>query len=96
MLESLWMAILGLLAAALFTAGPYYYLSTNGLDWSALIGADSLEVAGIAMPTRMRVGIFPENAITIIVFALLATLASGVYPAWRAGRVEPVETIRLV
>jgi ABC-type lipoprotein release transport system permease subunit len=96
MLESLWMALLGLMAAAVFTAGPYYYLSIHGIDWSSLIGADSLDVAGIAMPTRMRVGIFPENAITIVVFAFFATLLSGVYPAWRAGRVEPVETIRLV
>lgn len=96
MLESLWMAVMGLVAAALFTAGPYYYLSKQGIDWSSLIGADSLEVAGIAMPTTMRVGIFPENALIILLFALLATLLSGVYPAWRAGRVEPVETIRLV
>ena len=96
MLESFWMAVLGLVAAALVTAGPYYYLSTQGIDWSSLLGAETLEVAGIAMPTTMRVGIFLEHAITIIVFALLATLASGIYPAWRAGRVEPVETIRLV
>jgi ABC-type lipoprotein release transport system permease subunit len=96
MLESLWMAVLGLIAAALCTAGPYYYLATHGIDWSSLLGAETLEVAGIAMPTTMRVGIFTEHAITIVFLALLATLVSGIYPAWKAGRVEPVETIRLV
>ena len=96
MLESLWMALLGLTAAAIVTAGPYYYLSIHGIDWSSLLGGDNLEVAGVAMPTTIRVGIFPENAIIIAVFALLATLLSGIYPAWRAGQVEPVETIRLV
>ena len=28
--------------------------------------------------------------------ALVATLIAGIYPAWKAGRVAPVETIRLV
>jgi ABC-type lipoprotein release transport system permease subunit len=27
---------------------------------------------------------------------LLATLAAGLYPAWKVGRVAPVETIKLV
>jgi ABC-type lipoprotein release transport system permease subunit len=96
MLESLWMALLGLSAAVIFTVGPYYYLSIHGIDWSSLVGDGNLEVAGVVMPTTMRVGIYPENAIVIFLFALLATLLSGFYPAWRAGRVEPVETIRLV
>ena len=96
MLESLWMALLGLAAAALVTAWPYYYLSVHGVNWMALLGGENLEVAGVAMPDVMRVGIFPINAIIIVVSALLATLLSGVYPAWKAGQVEPVETIRLV
>jgi ABC-type lipoprotein release transport system permease subunit len=44
----------------------------------------------------MRVGIFPEHAALIAVAVFIATMLSGLYPAWRAGRVEPVETIKLV
>ncbi len=40
--------------------------------------------------------IFPENLLMIASAALLATLLSGLYPAWKAGRVVPVESIRLV
>ena len=48
------------------------------------------------MSSVLKVGIVPENAVVIGFAALAATLAAGVYPAWKAGRVAPVETIRLV
>jgi ABC-type lipoprotein release transport system permease subunit len=37
-----------------------------------------------------------ENLLAIAGAALGATLLAGLYPAWRAGRVEPVDAIRLV
>jgi ABC-type lipoprotein release transport system permease subunit len=95
MFESLWLALVGLVLAALVTAGPYWYLSEMGIDLAAM-GVAGTEVAGVAMTDVMRVGIFPENAVMIAVAAVLATLLSGIYPAWSAGRVVPVEAIRLV
>jgi ABC-type lipoprotein release transport system permease subunit len=95
MFESLWLALVGLVLAALVTAGPYWYLSEVGIDLAAM-GVAGTEVAGVAMTDVMRVGIFPENAVMIAVAAVLATLLSGIYPAWSAGRVVPVEAIRLV
>ncbi len=96
MLESAWLGALGLVAAALLTVGPYYYLSTTGIDVSGLIGASAAEVSGVAMPTTFRVGIYPEHLVVIVVAAFLATLLSGLYPAWKASRVDPVETITVV
>ena len=97
MLESFWLAAVGLVAAVVVTSGPYLYLASTGINLSAFIGdAENVEVAGIALPDTMRVGIFPENAAIIAVAAVLAIVLSGLYPAWKAGHVEPVETIRLV
>ena len=96
MWESLWLGVIGLVAAAFVTAGPYYYLLTHGIDFSAMTGGESSEVAGVAMMPIMYVSIYPENAAIIAAAVLLATLASGIYPAWRAGRVVPVESIKLV
>ena len=96
MLESLWLGLVGLVVGAALTAWPYYYLATTGLDLSSFVGEGGAEIAGVAAPTTMNVYIFPENLVAIGIAVLLATLASGLYPAWQAGRVVPVESIRLV
>jgi ABC-type lipoprotein release transport system permease subunit len=96
MVESLWLGLVGLLVGALLTAGPYAYLAHTGIDMSMMVGKGGAEVAGVAVPSVFKVGIFPGNLVVIAASALVATLAAGIYPAWRAGRVEPVETIRLV
>lgn len=96
MLESLWLALVGLVAAAAFTAGPYLYLVEKGIDMSAMMGNQATEVAGVGFDPILRVGIFPENMVLIGASVVLATLAAGLYPAWRASSVAPVESIKLV
>ena len=97
MLESFWLAVVGLVAALAVTAGPYMYLASTGIDFGALVGDEAnMELAGVAMSTTLRVGIFPESAAIIALCAVLAIMLSGLYPAWKAGHVEPIETIRLV
>jgi ABC-type lipoprotein release transport system permease subunit len=96
MLESFWLGLAGLIIGAALTAGPYLYLHAHGLDMAAVMGEGSVDIAGIGLSTVMKVEIFPVNAVIIAAAALAATVAAGVYPAWKAGRVAPVETIRLV
>ncbi len=95
--ESALLATAGIALALLVTAGPYWYLNTIGFDLiAAMTDGQGAEVAGVALTPRMYVDIYPENALMLGGPAILATLLSGVYPAWRAGRVDPAETIRLV
>lgn len=96
MWESLWLGIVGLGVGAIVTAGPYFYLASTGLDTSAMTGGSATEVAGVGFDPILRVGIFPESALFIAVTIVAATLCAGIYPAIRAGRVNPVDTIRLV
>jgi len=96
MWESLWLGVVGIVTAAAVTAGPYYYYHTRGMDFSNMMGGNKAEVAGVAIDPVMYVSIYPENAVAIALVVLLVTLLSGLYPAWRAGRVVPVESIKLV
>lgn len=94
MWESLWLAIVGVLAAAMATAGPYWWMNTRGVDISDQLGGAS--VAGVIIDPILRVDIYPENVVIIVLIVGFATVASGLLPAWRAGRVEPVDAIKLV
>jgi ABC-type lipoprotein release transport system permease subunit len=96
MWESLWLALIGLLVGAALTAWPYHHLSTVGIDFSKMLGEDGGEVAGVVIDPIMKVGIFWQHAVAIGTAAIVATLLSGLYPALRAGRVAPVESIKLV
>ena len=96
MWESLWLGLVGLAGGVLATLWPYYYLATHGFDASAMTGGKGTAVAGVVVDPVMRVGLYPESGAVIAVAVLAATLLAGLYPAWRAGRVAPVDAIALV
>ncbi len=96
MFESLWLALIGLVLGALLCAWPYWYMAEVGIDMSTALDVSNLEVAGVAMTSTIRAGIYLNHLVTIVLIALAATLLSGVYPAWSAGRIAPVESIRIV
>lgn len=97
-LESVWLALTGILAGAALTTPLYLWLRAHPIDISAQLTAGDapLEVAGVGMSPELPVGIFPENVVIIVLAIVAATVLSGLYPAWRAGRTVPVESIRLV
>jgi ABC-type lipoprotein release transport system permease subunit len=94
--ESLWLAVSGLIAGGLATAPFYYWLKNTGLDLSGQVGDSDMEIAGAAMEPVLRADIYPDSVVVIIVGIIAVTLLAGLYPAWRAGRVTPVESIKLV
>ena len=93
--ESVWLGVIGLVLAAVLTSGPYLYLSRVGIDMGAMLGDSPTEISGVAMATQLSFGIYPENAFRIVLLAFVAVVLAGIYPAWRAGRVRPVESIRI-
>jgi len=96
MAESAWVAAAGLVLAAVVTAWPYHYFNTVGLDISTMIGDQGGVIEGIALEPIIKVAIYPENLVIIAVAVFITTLMAGLYPAWKAGRVSPVDSIKLV
>lgn len=91
--ESLWLAMTGILAGALMTAWPYHHLAVHGIDMSGMIQAGS-EVSGVAMQPILPVRVTVTQVGRIAMVVLGATMLAGLYPAWRASRLEPAATIR--
>ncbi len=103
MLESAILAGLGLLFCAVPTVPMYLWLSSTGLDMTAAytsVGVldehGSMDLGGVGMDPVLPFGIFPESAAAIVLAIVGATMLAGIYPAWRAGRVDPIESINVV
>lgn len=92
-LESWWMSIAGLLAAALITAFPYALLSRYGLNMAGLM--DEVSISGVGVDPHMYVQIHPDKLLMICGLIVFATLLAGIYPAIRAARVPPIDAIKL-
>jgi ABC-type lipoprotein release transport system permease subunit len=94
--ESLWLALVGLVAGVIVTAPLYHYLHAHGIDMTARVGNQRVEIAGALMSMVVRATVYPDHALIIAGAIVAVTLLSGLYPAWRAARVQPVEAIKLV
>ncbi|MFH1469230.1 MAG: FtsX-like permease family protein [Pseudomonadota bacterium] len=96
MWESVYLALVGLASGLAITAWPYTWLKENGIDMSAMYAGQDVSVGGVGFSMHMNCGIYDSSAIIIVCCIIFATLAAGLYPAWKAGKVEPVDTIKLV
>jgi ABC-type lipoprotein release transport system permease subunit len=89
-LESIMLALLGLLIGALVSAGTVWLWARNGLDLSMF--AAGLETVG--MPTRLYPALTLRDILTAAFMAVAIAILSALYPALRASRIPVVEAIR--
>lgn len=94
-LESLWLAIVGIVLGIIITTPWYLYLHQVGLDFSGAIGND-YSAGGVLVDPIFKIRLYIESALVIIVTVFVLTIVSGIYPAWRAGRVPPVESLKIL
>lgn len=92
-IESLWLAIIGIILGAVITSPWYAYLHQVGLDFSGMIG-DDYSASGVLVDPFIKILLYKESAIGILIGVFVLTLVSGVYPAWQAGRVPPIESLK--
>ena len=95
LVESFWLALIGLAVGIIITAPWYAYLHYVGLDFSGAIGND-YSAGGVLVDPIFRIRLYKESIIAILVGVFSLTLLSGIYPAWRAGRTPPVESLKAI
>jgi ABC-type lipoprotein release transport system permease subunit len=66
-----------------------------GIDFSSQIG-DDYSTSGVLIDPVLKFRLFKESAIAIIVGVFSLTMLAGVFPAIKAGRVVPVDSIRTI
>ena len=95
LVESFWLALIGLAVGIIIIAPWYAYLHYVGLDFSGAIGND-YSAGGVLVDPIFRIRLYKESIIAILAGVFSLTLLSGIYPAWRAGRTPPVESLKAI
>ncbi|MFC1748778.1 ABC transporter permease [Pseudomonadota bacterium] len=93
MIESFWLAVVGLVVGIIITAPWYVYMVSVGIDLSAAYG--DMDLGGVLIDPVMKLRLFKESIIAILCGLFALALSAGAYPAWRAGRVPPVESLKI-
>jgi ABC-type lipoprotein release transport system permease subunit len=93
--ESVCLALIGIVLGIIITAPWYAYLYYVGLDFSGAIG-DDYSAGGILIDPLIKIRLYKESVIAILTGVFILTLLSGLYPAWRAGRIPPVESLKIM
>uniref|UniRef100_UPI0025DB1CA3 ABC transporter permease n=1 Tax=Oceanithermus sp. TaxID=2268145 RepID=UPI0025DB1CA3 len=91
-LESLVLVLSGALVGGVL-GGALLYRGAQGFS---LPGPLAQQYAEFGLPVVMYASVTPTQVVSVFVFAVLTAIASALWPAWLAGRLEPVEAIRHV
>lgn len=96
-LESFWLAILGVIMGVIITAPWFYYLYYVGLDFTKTFEEmGGYSAGGVLLDPVIHIRLFKESIIAILSGVFTLTLISGLYPAWRAVKTNPVETLKAI
>lgn len=97
LIESFWLAIVGLIMGVIITAPWYYYMLTVGLDFTEMFAEmGGYSAGGVLLDPIMHIRLFKESVIAILSGVFILTLISGLYPAWRAVKTNPVDTLKTI
>ncbi len=91
--ESIWIGFVGLIFGVMITIPCYIYMSNIGIDLSGLY-EDGSDVGGVLFDLVIKFRLYRESAVAILCGVFVLTVAAGLYPAFRSGRVPPVESLK--
>jgi len=92
LVETVFITLLGIFAGVLIGLGVNWYFSTYGLDLSSM-SPQEWSLAGTVIDPVLRSHLRPHRALGLCVAVFLLTVTMGIYPAWKASRILPVEAM---
>jgi len=88
-LESLFLGLVGAAAGSAAALGACAYLARYGVDLTSFTSANQYFATSHVVRARLLLpDLAAANAVT-----LLTAFAGGLYPAWKASRLNPVDAI---
>lgn len=93
LMESFFIALLGLMLGVVVNLPFYIYLSRWGYDLSSLL-PPGYDLNRVPLDPVMKVIYYPVDVAGIAAAIFGLTLLAGLYPAWKASRMPPVESMR--
>ena len=92
-IETLLLSLLAVVLGWLVGGSIHWYVAVNGIDITGMI-PEGTTFAGTFMDPVIYSEISIHRVIQLTSIIFLATLASGIYPAIKASRIQPVEALR--
>jgi len=93
--ESFYIGVVGLVAGVAVTIPVHYYFATVGIDIGGYID-EGADISGVLLDPVLKMRFYWESAAAILFIVFALTIAAGLYPAYRAGRVPPVESLKTI
>ena len=94
-IESFYIGLIGLVIGVAITIPVHYYFTTVGIDISGVM-EEGADISGVLLDPLLKMRFYWESAATILFAVFALTLTAGLYPAYKAGRVPPVESLKTI
>lgn len=91
--ETLLLGLLSVVVGVAMGLLGNYPSQVYGIDLTQYMGEGGMEAGGVQMDSMMYADLQPDKVLLFSLLTLALTLGAALYPAWKAGRLEPTDAM---